>query len=219
MVRNIAFDVVFASRLVRARMTAFLVMTQSESNQVPMHVRGGVSGLGKTGDKNRLQLREAALSALETAPCPMIPLYSEAELNERCYGALQGMNKQLAEAKFGKEQVREWRRSVHTRPPGGESMADVCARAEDFFVREVETRLQRGENVLVVAHGNSLRGIVAYINGFSLEESVRLQMQTASPLIYEYVDNEYLQRDPGGKAREFITGTLLLLLLICRELE
>mmetsp|Transcript_3654 Transcript_3654/g.13120 ORF Transcript_3654/g.13120 Transcript_3654/m.13120 type:complete len:438 (+) Transcript_3654:217-1530(+) len=209
MVRKIVFDVVFASRLVRARMTAFLVLTQSEHNQVPMHVRGGVSGLGKTGDKNRLQLREAALTALETAPCPMIPLYTEAELNERCYGALQGMNKQLAEAKFGREQVRQWRRSVDTRPPGGESMADVCARAEDFFVREVEPRLARGENVLVVAHGNSLRGIVKYINGFSLEECVRLQMQTAAPLMYEYVDDEYVQRDPGERARDFVTGELL----------
>lgn len=116
-VSEIDFDVVFTSRLVRAKQTALIVMTQSKFKRVPVLVRGGFYGKGKTGDANRIRLRDAAAKALETASCRMVPVYADPALNERCYGDLQGLNKAASAAEFGEETVTRWRRSYDMRPP------------------------------------------------------------------------------------------------------
>eukprot|EP00793_Prasinoderma_coloniale_P004811 PRCOL_00000572-RA len=195
MFSHVNFDLILTSRLQRSRMTALLAMTQNDSGQVPLHVRGGLTGdVGP--DPNRLALRDHALDALDSPECPTVPLYSEADLNERCYGHLQGMNKMRAVQTFGEEAVRKWRRSVDTQPPGGESMHDTALRAGAMFESAVLPRLAAGQNVLLVAHGNSLRSIIARVSGLTAEESIRLQVATASPIMYTY-DGESFHNHTG----------------------
>jgi 2,3-bisphosphoglycerate-dependent phosphoglycerate mutase len=113
-----------------------------------------------------------------------IPLTKDTALNERDYGDLTGMNKDEAAARFGAEQVHRWRRSWDERPPDGESLADTDARTFPFFREEILPHIIAGDNVLVVAHGNSLRAIVKEIEGLTPEQIVSLEIPTATPYVY-----------------------------------
>lgn len=113
-----------------------------------------------------------------------IPVTKDAALNERDYGDLTSMNKDEAAERFGAEQVHRWRRSWGERPPGGESLADTDARAYPFFHDHILPHVLGGENVLVVAHGNSLRAIVKEIEGLTAGQIVSLEIPTATPYIY-----------------------------------
>lgn len=113
-----------------------------------------------------------------------ISITKDAALNERDYGDLTGMNKDEAAVRFGAEQVHEWRRSWDIRPPGGESLADTDARTFPFFRDRILPRLTNGEDVFVVAHGNSLRAIVKEIEGLTPEQIVSLEIATAMPYVY-----------------------------------
>lgn len=192
-VSEIDFDIIFTSRLVRAKQTALIAMTQSRFKRVPVLVRGGFYGKGKTGDENRIRLRDAAAKALETASCWMVPVYADPALNERCYGDLQGLNKTAAIAEFGEETVTKWRRSYDTRPPNGESLQDTYTRSVAFFQATIEPRLKEGRNVFLVAHGNVLRCLISHIAGYSDLEMLQLQISTASPYAYVYNGNEFAE--------------------------
>jgi 2,3-bisphosphoglycerate-dependent phosphoglycerate mutase len=113
-----------------------------------------------------------------------VPITNDVALNERDYGDLTGMNKDEAAARFGAEQVHTWRRSWDIRPPGGESLADTDARAFPFFRDHILPRVTGGEDVLVVAHGNSLRAIVKEIEGLTPDQVVSLEIATATPYVY-----------------------------------
>lgn len=185
------FDMIFTSRLMRSKQTALLAMTQSARKSVPVIVRGGYYGKGKTGDENRIRLRTAAAQALKQAECHMIPVYADPSLNERCYGDLQGLNKEGAVREFGEELVQKWRRSHDTRPPHGESLEDTWNRSVGFFKSTVVPRLEEGNNVLLVAHGNVLRCIISYLSHLSYSEMLRLQVMTALPYAYSYSDKRF----------------------------
>ena len=90
----------------------------------------------------------------------MPPLDCNWRLNERHYGALQGLNKDETREKYGKEQVHQWRRSYSVNPPEGESLADTCERVLPYYRKEICPHLDAGETVLVAAHGNSLRALI-----------------------------------------------------------
>jgi 2,3-bisphosphoglycerate-dependent phosphoglycerate mutase len=113
------------------------------------------------------------------------------KLNERAYGDLTGMNKDEARAKFGEEQVHIWRRSYDTPPPGGESLKDTYDRAVPYFKDTVIPELEISKNVLVAAHGNSLRAIVKYLENISETDIVKLEIATGDPIIYKYSDGSY----------------------------
>ena len=81
----------------------------------------------------------------------------DSSLNERDYGDLVGLNKEETANKYGKEQVHIWRRSYDVPPPGGESLENVVARVKPYFTKFIEPKINEGQNVLIVAHGNSLR--------------------------------------------------------------
>ena len=115
-----------------------------------------------------------------------LPVLKDAALNERHYGELQGMNKDEMRKKFGPEQVQLWRRSYDTRPPGGECLADTAARAWPFYQRAIVPDLAAGKNILVSAHGNSLRAIVMHLDGLSKEQVMALEIPTGVPYIYEF---------------------------------
>lgn len=115
-----------------------------------------------------------------------IPVAYDRALNERHYGDLQGLNKAETAEKFGKAQVHLWRRSYDVAPPGGESLKDTAARTLPYFEAYILPDLRAGKNVLVSAHGNSLRSIVMQLDQLSRDEVVDLNLATGVPIVYEF---------------------------------
>lgn len=136
------------------------------------------------------------------------------KLNERHYGALQGLNKDETKKKYGEEQVLLWRRSVDLRPPEldksdprypgndpkykelkpeelpkTENLVDTIKRVIDYWNKDIETELRKGKNVIIVAHGNSLRGLIKYLDNMTDDEIMKLEIQTGNPICYELDDN------------------------------
>ena len=119
---------------------------------------------------------------------PGLPVEQDQALNERMYGELQGLNKTETVEKYGEAQVKLWRRSYDVRPPGGESLQDTAERVLPYYRERVWPRLAKGETLLVVAHGNSLRALVMHLDGLSREEVLELNIPTGAPLLYELND-------------------------------
>ena len=122
---------------------------------------------------------------LEEIKQTSIPIARNAALNERMYGSLQGLNKAETALKYGTEQVEIWRRSYEVRPPDGESLEDTYRRTVPYYQSEIEPRLKSGKNVLIVAHGNSLRALKMYLENISPQEIVEVNIPTGTPRVYE----------------------------------
>jgi 2,3-bisphosphoglycerate-dependent phosphoglycerate mutase len=105
-------------------------------------------------------------------------------LNERDYGDLSGLNKDDARAKWGEEQVHVWRRSYDIAPPGGESLRDTGARVWPYYIHVLQPHVLRGETVLVVAHGNSLRALIMALDGLTGDQIVKTELATGVPVVY-----------------------------------
>ena len=118
-----------------------------------------------------------------------IPVEKDQALNERHYGDLQGLNKTETAKKFGEEQVKIWRRSYDVAPPGGESLKDTAARTLPYFESKIVADLKKGLNVIVAAHGNSLRSIVMNLDKLSKEQVLELNLATGIPIIYQFDNN------------------------------
>ncbi|MEY2720315.1 MAG: hypothetical protein RLZZ273_1681 [Bacteroidota bacterium] len=106
-------------------------------------------------------------------------------LNERHYGDLQGLNKAETALKYGNDQVHIWRRSYDVPPPNGESLKDTQARVEPYYRATIVPLLQQGKNVLVVAHGNSLRSLIMFVEHLSPDEILKTEIATGEPITYE----------------------------------
>ena len=114
-------------------------------------------------------------------------------LNERDYGELTGSNKDEAKENFGVEQVQIWRRSYDIPPPGGESLRDTYNRVIPYFKKEV-LPLMDNKNVLMPAHGNSLRALVKYLDNISEEDVVRLEISTGEPIFYKFINGKFIRQ-------------------------
>ena len=119
------------------------------------------------------------------------------KLNERDYGDLVGLNKQETADKFGKDQVHIWRRSYDTSPPNGESLKDVVERVSPYFKENIKPLIDKGENILIAAHGNSLRAMMIELGMYEPEEISNIELPTGSPLCInldqgKLVDFKYL---------------------------
>ena len=139
-----------------------------------------------------------------------IPVYKSWRLNERHYGALQGLNKAETAKKYGDEQVHVWRRSFDIAPPSidkdseyypksdrryadlpdseiplGESLKDTIARVLPYWHSDISKSLQEGKNVIVAAHGNSLRALIKYLLNISNEDILNLNLVTGKPMVFE----------------------------------
>lgn len=117
-----------------------------------------------------------------------IPIISSSALNERMYGSLQGLNKAETAARYGNEQVESWRRSYAEHPPEGESLEDTFNRTIPYYKSEIEPKLIGG-NVLIVAHGNSLRALMMYLEHISSDLISTVNIPTGSPR--QYVLDDY----------------------------
>ncbi|MBL90316.1 MAG: 2,3-bisphosphoglycerate-dependent phosphoglycerate mutase [Myxococcales bacterium] len=131
-----------------------------------------------------MRAEKTAAIALECAGQSEVPKTRDAALNERHYGALQGLNKDETREKYGKEQVHQWRRSYSVNPPEGESLADTCERVLPYYRKEICPHLDAGETVLVAAHGNSLRALIKELEQLSEDEIVKVEVPTGVPLVY-----------------------------------
>lgn len=118
-----------------------------------------------------------------------IPVHKDKALNERMYGDLQGLNKAETILKFGDEQVKIWRRSYDIAPPKGESLKTTAERVIPYFERTIKPELQAGKNIIISAHGNSLRALMMYLENMTKEQILEIEIPTAHPILYK-LDNE-----------------------------
>ena len=114
-----------------------------------------------------------------------LPTTQNQALNERDYGDLAGLNKDDARKKWGDEQVHIWRRSYDTPPPGGESLKDTGARVLPYYDSDILPHVKTGKNILIAAHGNSLRSLVMRLEGLSGAEILDVNIDTGVPYIYQ----------------------------------
>src|SRR3990167_5641812 len=114
-----------------------------------------------------------------------IPVEKDKALNERHYGDLQGLNKGETAKKFGDDQVKIWRRSYDIAPPKGESLKDTAARTLPYFKEKILPELKNNTDIIVAAHGNSLRSIVMELDQLTKEQVLELNIPTAVPIVYE----------------------------------
>jgi 2,3-bisphosphoglycerate-dependent phosphoglycerate mutase len=121
------------------------------------------------------------LEAINQTP----PIIKNIALNERNYGDLAGLNKDDARKRWGEEQVHIWRRSFDTPPPGGESLKNTAERVLPYFDEVIMPEILNEKNILIAAHGNSLRSLVMKLDALSAEEVVALEIPTGAPITYE----------------------------------
>lgn len=163
---------------------------------VPLSAKGEAEATA-AGDKlNGMLFDEAYTSALQRAQNTLslamkqaghreIPVTKNEALNERMYGDLQGLDKADTAAKYGDEQVLIWRRSFDIAPPGGESLKDTAARVIPYFEKEIEPKLKAGKNIIIAAHGNSLRALVMHLEKMTPDEILKFEIPTGQPRLYD----------------------------------
>jgi len=173
LLKNETIDIVFVSTLCRALMTGMLVMAKNKMSKAPRIV-------GKDADLCNLDIKEMTT-----------PVIQAEAINERMYGKLQGRNKDEVKKEFGEEQFKIWRRGYDTPPPEGESLKMTAERALPYFNKEIAAQLQSGKNVLVSAHGNSLRAIIMHLDQLSEEQVCKLEVPTGKPIIYTFENGTF----------------------------
>ena len=173
--KALRFDIAFTSKLTRAQETLMIILAEQDYTAVFMHDDG----------KEKHWSSHIQLQGKE------IPVFESSALNERYYGKLQGLNKDDARKKYGKEKVFIWRRSCDIPPPGGESLKDTLKRTLPYFKREIVPKVKAGKNVLVSAHGNSLRAIIKDLDRISDADIPKLELPTGKPIIYEWKKGKF----------------------------
>lgn len=169
---GLRIDVAFTSKLERAQQTLLLILAKQDYTGIFLH---------DSGKRKKWSLHQGKeWSDYE------IPIYSNDALNERYYGELQGLDKQKTKDIFGDEQVMRWRRSYDIRPPKGESLKDTMKRVIPYFKKKIMPYVNAGMNVIISAHGNSLRAIIKYIDHISDKEIPNLELPTGKPIVYKY---------------------------------
>ena len=161
---------------------------EKEAKRAGQNLKGMRFDIAFTSDLQRAQ-KTLAIVLQETGQTGLTIIKDKA-LNERHYGALQGLDKGQTTAKYGEEQVKVWRRSYDVPPPKddqgfSESLKDTAARTLPYFDNKIVPYLKEGKNVIVAAHGNSLRSIVMHLEHLTKEQVLELNLETAVPRVYE----------------------------------
>jgi len=178
------FDIIFTSTLVRAMETTLISMAYNKSSRLPVVIHNEP---GKESDWAKIYDKEIRKSIL--------PVIRDWHLNERYYGELQGKNKARTAEQYGQEKVHLWRRSYDVPPPNGECLKDTAERTIPFFTENIIPRLKLNQNVFVVAHGNSLRSIVMYLDNLSQQEVLNLEIPTGQPILYQYNGEHFIKKE------------------------
>ena len=154
------------------------------------------SDLKRANETAKLAISQMNLKNLYDKDKNLI-MVKDRSLNERDYGDLVGLNKDETAEKYGKEQVHIWRRSFEIPPPGGESLKNVLERVKPYFRQNIKNEIENEKNVLIVAHGNSLRAIMIAINLYKPEQISKIELPTGNPFLINYknrkiVDHKFL---------------------------
>lgn len=174
--KDFCFDEIYTSVLIRSIQTAMISMSKTNCDKMPIIQHD----CGRMKDW-----------AIINNDFDVIPVYRIEELNERYYGKLQGKNKKETAEEFGEEQVHIWRRSYSTQPPGGESLKDNYERTIPFFKSTILKKLTEDKNILISAHGNSLRAIVKHIENISDKDIPNFEIPTGVPIVYDFENGEF----------------------------
>ncbi len=177
--KDTRFDTIYVSHLIRAIQTLHYILLELSDTRIPIvyHEEKHIHDWEHySGDRNK-----------------EIPVYQSVDLAERYYGDLQGLNKADTMKEFGDKQVHLWRRSYDIKPPNGESLKDTCERTIPYYQNIIVPQLQTGKNVLIVAHGNSLRSITKYVENISDKEIPNVEIPTGIPIVYTFDPQMKLQ--------------------------
>ena len=170
--KNMRFDTMYVSHLMRAIQTLHYILLELSDERIPILYH----------EEQRIHAWEHYTGNQDKE----IPVYQSVDLAERYYGDLQGLNKAETMKKYGEAQVHLWRRSYDINPPSGESLKDTCERTIPYYKKNILPELQAGKNVLIVAHGNSLRSITKYVENISDEEIPNVEIPTGVPIVYTF---------------------------------
>lgn len=157
-----------------------------EAKNAGAKLKGYTFDYAYASDLKRAQ-NTLSLALQSSGHAPIIPIYDKA-LNERMYGDLQGLDKAETAKKYGDEQVKVWRRSYDIPPPNGESLKDTADRVIPYFELEIIPKLKAGKNVVIAAHGNSLRALIMYLEKMTPQQILEFEIGTALPRLYELND-------------------------------
>ncbi|VVB70339.1 2,3-bisphosphoglycerate-dependent phosphoglycerate mutase [uncultured archaeon] len=159
-------DIIFTSKLIRAQET--LTLSLQDNRKIPWFQDAANKWNFYFGKHD------------------LVPVIQAWQLNERFYGNLQGLNKDEMRKKYGADQVFLWRRSYDVKPPKGESLDDTATRTIPYFEKQIVPYLKKGKNVLIVAHGNSLRSIIMELDNLTGDEVAKLEVPTGIPIVYDF---------------------------------
>ena len=154
-------------------------------------IKAGIA-LKKSGYKFDLMFTSVLLRAIRTGKLILeeldqkdLKVIENEALNERDYGDLSGLNKDEAKKRWGSDQVHTWRRSFDTPPPQGESLKNTAERVLPYFSENILPLIRKNQEIIVAAHGNSLRALVMHLDNLSPDEVVRLEIPTGMPICYQ----------------------------------
>ncbi|MEB3267891.1 MAG: histidine phosphatase family protein [Leptolyngbya sp.] len=179
--RDYRVNVCFTSKLMRAMETAVICLTECDE------ICGGRIPIIKHDEDDP---DWGGWDQYTGNPADELPIHATAVLDERYYGALQGLHRDETAQAFGSDQVEEWQRSYSSRVPGGESLEDTCNRVLPFFRDRILLHIRRGDRALVVAHSNSLRVIIMALENLAPEQLATVELATATPIIYDFDDTD-----------------------------
>jgi 2,3-bisphosphoglycerate-dependent phosphoglycerate mutase len=180
LLQDFKFDVAFTSTLIRAQDTLHEILNVNNNSKYFLWIHEDKSDWYKKFKETKDDK-------------DILKVYTSEKLNERYYGDLQGLNKEDTIKKFGQAKVHLWRRSFGVPPPNGESLEMTAKRTIPYFKTKILKQINAGKDVLVVAHGNSLRSIVMFIEDMSSEDITEFEMTTGKPHIYTLEDNMNIQ--------------------------
>jgi 2,3-bisphosphoglycerate-dependent phosphoglycerate mutase len=181
---NIELDLAFASNLVRAQETLFVILSGQKKTGIRVHE--------KVNDKNEVG-KIKWYSYSKKLNNNLIPVFCTAALNERYYGKLQGGKKQKMEEKYGSEKVAFWSFDFEIGPPDGESLKVVYERAVSYFVQKVMPAIKDGKNVIVCAHQGSLRALVKYIEDIPDKDIMDVNFSTGELVKYSLLEGKLVK--------------------------
>lgn len=177
------YDAAFTSHLERAHETLLIILSKQEKIGVFQHESHPKYDVGD--------------HAPQSFHKKVLPIYSSRALNERYYGDLQGLNKNMAAKKYGKEKVFEWRRGFKARPPKGESLKDVYQRVIPYFEERILPYLKDGKSILVAGHGNTLRAVIKFIEEIDDKKIALVDLPFGHPIVYEFSKSKFVRT--GGQ--------------------
>ncbi|MCK4843044.1 MAG: 2,3-bisphosphoglycerate-dependent phosphoglycerate mutase [Methylococcales bacterium] len=180
LLKDFKFDVAFTSALIRAQDTLYEILNVNNNSKYFLWVHEDKSDWYKKFKETKDDK-------------DILKVYTSEKLNERYYGDLQGLNKEDTIKKFGQVKVHLWRRSFDVPPPNGESLEMTAKRTIPYFKTKILKELNAGKDVLVVAHGNSLRSIIMFIEDMPDEDIIEFEIATGSSHIYTFESNMNIQ--------------------------